>query len=77
MAKAPWKMASDKSVRDRVRRLPKDTPLYREAKRLIKEEGDTRAALKVLKETGDVTDAHIEAHERWLDAQRRDPEDFA
>lgn len=76
MAKAPWFIASAKQVRDRVRRLPPDMPLRREAKRLIKEDQDTRGALAALLETGDVTKEHIEAHERWLDAQRKEPEDF-
>lgn len=77
MAKAPWKIANDKQVRDRVRRLPKDTPIYREVKRLVKEDNDTLGALKMLRDAGDVTDEHVEAHERWVEAQSRDPEDFA
>lgn len=77
MAKGPWKIASADAVRDRVRRLPKDMPLRIEAKRLVKEDNDTLGALKVLLDTGDVTQEHIDAHERWLDAQSRDPEDFA
>ena len=77
MAKGPWKIASDVAVRDRVRRLPKDLPMYREAKRLVKEDNDTLGALKLLKEMGDITAEHVEAHERWIDAQNRDPEDFA
>lgn len=77
MAKGPWKIASAKSVRDRVRRLPADIPLYREAKRLVKEDNDTRGALLVLLELGDVTQEHIDAHDRWLEAQDMAPEDFA
>lgn len=77
MAKGPWKIASADAVRDRVRRLPKDMPLRIEAKRLIKEENDTLGALNVLITTGDVTQAHVEAHELWLSAQDRDPEEFA
>lgn len=77
MARAPWLIASDDAVRDRVRRLPKDLPLRREAKRLLREENDTRAAMLVLLELGDVTQEHVDAHERWLTAQRQDPEDFA
>lgn len=77
MAKGPWKIASADAVRDRVRRLPKDMPLRLEAKRLAKEDNDTLGALNLLLATGDVTQAHIEAHERWLEAQDRDPEDFA
>ena len=76
MAKAPWKLASADSVRDRVRRLSKDVPIYREAKRLVKEENDTLGALKLLRDMGDLTDEHVEAHERWLDGQNREPEDF-
>jgi len=77
MAKAPWKIASAASVRDRVRRLSKDNPFYREAKRLVKDDNDTLGALKVLRDMGDLTDEHIEAHERWLEAQNMAPEDFA
>lgn len=77
MAKGPWKIASADAVRDRVRRLSNDTPIYREAKRLVKEDNDTRGALVVLRDMGDLTDEHVEAHERWLEAQDKDPEDFA
>lgn len=77
MAKGPWKIASDKSVRDRVRRLSADIPMYREAKRLVREDNDTRGALLVLLDMGDVTQEHIDAHDRWLEAQAMDPEDFA
>jgi hypothetical protein len=77
MAKGPWKTASDKAVRDRVRRLPRDMPLRIEAKRLVKEDNDTLGALKLLLDTGDVTQQHIEAHELWLHAQDMEPEDFA
>ena len=77
MAKGPWKIASDKAVRDRVRRLPKDIPIYREAKRLVKEDNDTRGALQLLLELGDITQAHVDAHDRWLEAQDMTPEDFA
>lgn len=77
MAKGPWKIASDKAVRDRVRRLPRDIPIYREAKRLVKEDNDTRGALQLLLELGDITQAHVDAHDRWLEAQDMTPEDFA
>ena len=76
MAKGPWKIASDKAVRDRVRRLPKDIPIYREAKRLVKEDNDTRGALQLLLELGDITQAHVDAHDRWLEAQDMAPDDF-
>ena len=76
MAKGPWKIASDKAVRDRVRRLPRDIPIYREAKRLVKEDNDTRGALQLLLELGDITQAHVDAHDRWLEAQDMTPEDF-
>ena len=76
MAKAPWKIASATSVRDRVRRLSKDNPFYREAKRLVREDNDTRGALLVLLDMGDVTQEHIDAHDRWLEAQDMTPEDF-
>ena len=76
MAKGPWKIASDKAVRDRVRRLPRDIPIYREAKRLVKEDNDTRGALQLLLEIGDITQAHVDAHDRWLEAQDMTPEDF-
>ena len=77
MAKGPWKIASDKAVRDRVRRLPRDIPIYREAKRLVKEDNDTRGALQLLLELGDITQAHVDAHDRWLEAQDMTPDDFA
>lgn len=77
MAKGPWKIASAKQVRDRVRRLPSDMPFRREAKRLLKEENDTLQALEMLVLSGDVTEEHVEAHRRWLDALNSDPEDFA
>ena len=76
MAKGPWKIASDKAVRDRVRRLPRDIPIYREAKRLVKEDNDTRGALQLLLELGDITQAHVDAHDRWLEAQDMTPDDF-
>ena len=77
MAKGPWKIASDKAVRDRVRRLPSTLPVYREAKRLVREDNDTRGALLLLKDLGDVTQEHVDAHDRWLAAQAMEPEDFA
>lgn len=77
MAKGPWKIASTKAVRDRVRRLPTDIALRREAKRLVKEDNDTLEALKTLLLAGDVTQEHVDAHERWIDQQYQNPEDFA
>jgi hypothetical protein len=62
-------MAPTKSVVDRIRRLKADTAFRREAKRLVKEEGNTLAALEMLFEGGDVTQAHVDAHKRWLDTQ--------
>lgn len=73
MAKAPWTIASDVAVRDRVRRLSRDNCYYREAKRLVREENDTLGALTLLREHGYVEQAHVDAHKRWL-AQEDDIE---
>jgi hypothetical protein len=69
VSKMPWRIATDQSVRDRVRRLPTDTHVHREAKRLVREDNDTLGALKWLRQYNLVTDEHVWAHERWLTQQ--------
>ena len=68
MATKPWKIASDKQVRDRLRRMPNNA-LTREAKRLANEENDTLGALQWLQKYNVVLPEHVAAHQRWLDQQ--------
>lgn len=72
--RGPAKLASEKSVRDRIRRLSADTWWGREAKRLA-DEGDLLKAMDTLREVGNITHAHVHAFERWLEQQ--DIEDLA
>lgn len=73
--RGPSYYASTRAVRDRVlKRIPGTTPLRREAKALV-HEGKTLQAMEILLEAGDVTQAHVDAHRRWLDEFVR-PEDF-
>lgn len=74
MSRGPAKIASAKSVLDRVRRAPPDTWWGREAKRLVAE-GDLLAAMDTLRQAGIITYAHVHAFERWLEQQ--DIEDLA
>lgn len=65
--RGPGRIATDVSVRDRVRRLPRDTAWRREAKRILREDPSaTLAALQALLQGGDVTQGHIDAHIRWM-----------
>lgn len=68
--RGPSKLASDLSVRDRVRRLPRDSNHRADAKDLLRHNPDaTLQALLLLLDGGDVTQAHLDAHLRWLDIQ--------
>ena len=52
--RGPGQYATDKSVRDRVRRLPADNAYRREAKRLVKEDHDLLGAMEMLLTSGDI-----------------------
>lgn len=69
MARGPWKTASDDAVRRRMRRLSANDPTFAEAKRLVAEDNDTLGALQLLHRTGHLTEAHVDAHKRWLAEQ--------
>ena len=59
-------MASRDSVLGRLRRLDNATGFGREAKRLAREDGDTLGAMQMLVLGGDATEAHVTAHQAWL-----------
>jgi len=79
--RGPGRLMTAKSVVDRCRRLRPDTPRRIEAKRLARE-GDTLGTMLELYKDGDVTEAHVQAHHKWLEAQAEmaasvEPEDLA
>lgn len=71
MARGIANYMSDKAVRDRVRRLPSDTALRREAKRKVKE-NNLFGALDAMVESGDAHPQHVRAFTKWLNAQDED-----
>lgn len=65
--RGPGRIASRKSVRDRIRRLPRDTWWRIEAKMILQDNPEnTLAAMRVLLQGGDVKQSHVDAHVRWL-----------
>lgn len=74
MGAKPALIASDVSVRDRIKRVPADNAFRREAKRLA-DEGQLLEALEYLVLSGDAQQEHVDAHKRWIDANI-DPEDL-
>jgi hypothetical protein len=65
--RGPGKYMTEKSLRDRCRRVPGNTPFRREAKRLCNE-GDFFGALDYLILSGDITHHHYQAYKNWRDA---------
>lgn len=66
MTRGPGRIATAASVRDRVRRLPR-TPDSEEAKRVLAEDPSATAeAMDALYRAGLITEAHVEAHLRWI-----------